>query len=278
LEQEGDQVCSASYRLQIGRFSCLIIKDGTEDAPLLSRYMSPVPNGLEGHRIYMLGGLMLVETEGSRILLDAGNGPRSQNRTHFASRTFEKEGIVSESIDTVLITHGDPDHIGGLLTRDGELAYPHARYVLHRDLWDAWHAKPSQGLYFAHQASFVTRLASLLANCVETFHSETDVGPGIRSIPALGHRCGHTAYLFVSEGAMLLHIGDAAFDPIFLEYTDFPNVRDTEPEPARIARQMLVERAITEDALVVGSHFCLPGVGRLARNSAGRYEWRLGSY
>jgi hypothetical protein len=71
----------------------------------------------------------------------------------------------------------------------------------------------------------------------------------------------------------LLHIGDAAFDPVFLEYTDHANVRDTDPETARVTRQMLAERAIAEEATIVGSHFCLPGVGRLHRIAEGRYDW-----
>ena len=138
---------SASYRFQIGQFDCLIIKDGTEDSPPLSRYMQTIPNELEGHHIYMLGGLMLIETNQSRILIDAGNEPGERGRTHFASMTFREVGLVPESIDTVLVTHGDPDHIGGLFTQRGELAYPNARYVLHQDLWDAWHARPNHGSF-----------------------------------------------------------------------------------------------------------------------------------
>jgi glyoxylase-like metal-dependent hydrolase (beta-lactamase superfamily II) len=235
--------------------------------------METIPAELEGYRIYMLGGLMLIETTDSRILLDAGNGPRNRARTHYASLTFQQEDVSPETIDTVLITHGDPDHIGGLLTQGKKLVYPDARYVLHQDLWDAWHTGPDRRLYFAHQAPFVARLASLLTDRVEIIRSETEVVPGIRAIPALGHRCGHTAYLLDSKGEKLLHIGDAAFDPVFLEYTAYANTRDTEPETASITRQALAECAIEEEALIVGSHFCLPGIGQLHRIAGYRYEW-----
>jgi glyoxylase-like metal-dependent hydrolase (beta-lactamase superfamily II) len=263
---------SASYRFQVGQFDCLIVKDGSEGTPPLSRFMGTIPNELEGRHIYMLGGLILIEGNQSRILIDAGNEPRDRERTHFASMTFREERLTPESIDTVLITHGDPDHIGGLM-QGGELTYPNACYVLHQDLWDAWHAKPDRGLYFAGQATFVARLALLLAGRVETLRSATEVAAGIRAIPAPGHRCGHTVYFLDSRGEKLLHIGDAAFDPVFLEYTDYPNVRDTEPEAARVTRQMLAERAIVEDAMIVGSHFRLPGVGRLNRVTEGRHDW-----
>jgi len=264
---------STNYHFKVGRFSCLIIKDGGESRPLLSDYTTSLPKELEGHRIYMLGGLMYVERKGSRILIDAGNEPADRDRTHGASTTLQEQGIVSQSIDTVLITHGDSDHIGGLLTEEYELVYPNARYVLHQELWDAWHTDPDQGLYFPTQEPFVRRLAELLVDRVDTFRTSTDVAESVRAIPALGHRCGHTVYLLDSMGEKLYHIGDAAFDPVFLAYPNLPNAHDTQPEEACATRRTLAERAIAENAMIVGSHFHLPGVGRLRQLAKERYEW-----
>lgn len=264
---------AASHRLRIGAFDCLVVKDGTGDQPQLSDYMDPVPGELASYEMFMEGGLMLVASPEGRVLIDAGNGPARGPRTHAAEAVFEAEGITPESIGTVLLTHGDPDHIGGLLAEDREPAFPNASYVLHRDLWDAWHAPPSAGLYFPVQEASVHRLAGVIAGRCTLFEKEQEVFPGIRAVPALGHRAGHTAYLLESEGACLLHIGDAAFDPVFLEFSSVPNVRDTEPERARDARRALVERAIDDGALVVGSHFALPGVGRLTKIAEDRYRW-----
>lgn len=264
---------AASHRLHIGAFDCLVVKDGTGGQPQLSDYMDPVPGELASYEMFMEGGLMLVEVAEKRMLIDAGNGPARGPRTHAAEAVFEAEGITPESIDTVLLTHGDPDHIMGLLTSSGDPVYPSASYVLHRDLWNAWHAPPSAGLYFPGQETFVRRLASVIADRCTRFDAEGEVFPGVLAVPALGHRAGHTAYLLGSEGRKLLHIGDAAFDPIFLEYAGIPNVRDTQPERAQASRRMLVERAIAEDALVVGSHFALPGVGRLTKIAEDRFRW-----
>lgn len=264
---------AASHRLRVGAFDCLIVKDGTGDQPQLSDYMDPVPGELASYKMFMEGGVMLVDTPEGRVLIDAGNGPSRGPRTHAAEATLTAKGITPESIGTVLLTHGDPDHIMGLLTRAGDPVYANASYVLHRDLWDAWHAPPSAGLYFPVQEAFVRRLAGVIAGRCTLFEKEQELFPGIRAVPALGHRAGHTAYFLESEGACLLHIGDAAFDPVFLEYAGIPNVRDTQPERAQASRRMLVERAIAEDALVVGSHFALPGVGRLTKIAEDRFRW-----
>ena len=138
----------AGQRFRVGRFDCLIVKDGTESRPPVSQYVDEIPDELTGHALYMLGGMMLVDTPDARILIDAGNGPHRGPRSHAAEATFEAEGIEPTSIDTILLTHGDPDHIGGLLAEDREPAFPNASYVLHRDLWDAWHALRGSDLYF----------------------------------------------------------------------------------------------------------------------------------
>ena len=264
---------AAFHRFRLGRFDVRIVKDGSAEHPPLSHYINPVPAALAAYEMFMEGGLTVVDGPERRFLIDAGNGPTRGPRSHAAEEAFAAEGIAPETIDTVLLTHGDPDHITGLLTASGDPVYPNAAYFLHRELWDAWHAPPSANLYFPGQASFVRRLVSVVGDRCTRFDAEEEVLPGVRAVPALGHRAGHTAFLFESEGVRLLHVGDAAFDPVFLEFFSVPNVRDTEPERARDARRALVERAIDDEALVVGSHFRLPGVGRLEKIAVDRARW-----
>jgi glyoxylase-like metal-dependent hydrolase (beta-lactamase superfamily II) len=264
---------AVAHRMQIGACSCLVIKDGTAGKPPLSDFMDPLPHELTDYEMFMEGGVMLVSSPDRRVLIDGGNGPTRGARTHAAEAALAAAEIPCDSVDTVLLTHGDPDHIMGLLTVSGDPVYRNASYALHRDLWDAWHAPPSSGLYFPGQQAFVRRLADVIADRHVLFDYEQEVLPGIRAVPAPGHRAGHTAYLLESNGERLLHIGDAAFDPVFLEYAGVPNIRDTQPDRAQASRRRLVDRAVAEDAFVVGSHFALPGIGRLTKIGEDRYRW-----
>ena len=264
---------NTTHRIELGSFTCLVIKDGSESRPRLSDYVASPPDELKDRSLYMLGGVMLVETPEGRILIDAGDGPHRGPRTHEAEVALQEAGVDPQSIATILLTHGDPDHIGGLLTREKNLVYPNARYVLHRELWDAWQAPPSAGLYFPQQEPFVRRLAEHIADRSDLFDTEEQVRPGITAIPALGHRAGHSAYLLEADAERLLHIGDAAFDPLFLEHTDLINAHDTRPEEARDSRRMLVRRALAEEAIVVGTHFEPPGAGTLQEVGTDRYSW-----
>lgn len=265
---------SASFGFQVGSFRMLVIKDGTGGPRPLSDLVEDIPVDLVGREIFMEGGLMVVDAPGKRLLVDAGNGPSRGPRDHAAEAAFAQEGITPESVTTVLLTHGDPDHIGGLLTEDGDLVYRNADYVLSAGLWHALRSDPEDGLYFPGQAESVARLAALLERRIILLEGEQEISAGMRGIPAPGHRTGHTIYRFASEGAVLYHIGDAAFDPLFLKRTELVLPGEFRPQQARTTREEIAQRAVVERALIVGSHFAVSNVGRLESEGVeGRYRW-----
>ena len=54
------------------------------------------------------GNALLVEAGNTRLLIDAGFGPREM------SRRLERLGLAAEDVDSVLVTHEHSDHIGGV--------------------------------------------------------------------------------------------------------------------------------------------------------------------
>ena len=53
------------------------------------------------------GNALLVEAGSTRVLIDAGFGPREM------SRRLERLGLAVDDVDAVLVTHEHSDHIGG---------------------------------------------------------------------------------------------------------------------------------------------------------------------
>lgn len=54
------------------------------------------------------GNALLVEVGHTRVLIDAGFGPRE------ISRRLQRLGLAAEDVDAVLVTHEHSDHIGGV--------------------------------------------------------------------------------------------------------------------------------------------------------------------
>ena len=74
---------------------------------------------------------MLVEAGNTRLLIDAGFGPREM------SRRLERLGLAAEDIDAVLVTHEHSDHIGGAFACARRFGWPvlltHGTFAASRD-------------------------------------------------------------------------------------------------------------------------------------------------
>src|SRR6202048_4930692 len=138
------------YRFKIGDFQATVISDGygqipvgpilamnaseAELAPVLkANFMQPV--------IQITNNMLVVDTGRERILVDTGLGDKlgpSFGSFPGLQANLRRAGITPESIDLVVISHGHLDHIGGLVTKSGALAFPKAQFAFVDTEWNYW--------------------------------------------------------------------------------------------------------------------------------------------
>lgn len=143
------------YPFHIGTIECTIISDGSFAYPQPGQlFFDEVPvqqlnAALTEHTIdpttwesYLSPYPSLLIKSGERlILVNTGAGTLAPTTGQLLSN-LRTIGVTPEQIDTVVLTHGHADHIGGNLDSAGQLAYPNARWIMSHAEWDYWAADP----------------------------------------------------------------------------------------------------------------------------------------
>ena len=276
---------------RVGEVACTILCDGTLAYPIpvitqgLSEeeqaHMTSQYDAANGH-LNIPYTALLVETARERILLDTGAGPLGPDTGRLPA-LLESRGIAAESIAAVILTHGHPDHIGGVTDASGRPRFPNARYIMGAGEWRFWTDETTlekcarmelYGLGILERliAEGARKHLPPLASRLEPVESEVEISPGVRVLPAPGHTPGHVAVIIASGREQCLYVGDAFVFPVQAERPEWNLPFDLSPDQATATRRALLDRAASEEMLVFAYHCPFPPLGRIERRGAA-WHW-----
>ncbi|MBY3226745.1 MBL fold metallo-hydrolase [Rhizobium laguerreae] len=276
------------YRFRVGQIKATVLSDGVIGGPptvyandaseaelqeVLRRAFLPAD-----HMTLQLNTLLLEVGE-RRILLEAGAGATMGPN---AGRLFDNLaaiGLDAGDIDTIVVSHTHPDHVGNLSTSEGKKAFPNATVYAPRADWDFFVRNNPDLSHMPVPRDFRDRFAAAIkrsvepiAKDIELYEAGAEIVPGLTTIAAPGHTPGMATFLVHSGNDQLLLTADLAYHPVVNIDHPWRPGPDRDKDTALASRRRIFDMAATDKLLVLGFHYPFPGLGRMLKTDMG-YAW-----
>lgn len=223
----------------------------------------------------------LVNTGRELVLFDTGNGENGFVKRPdggWLAANLAGAGFTPGDIDVVVLSHGHPDHVGGLIEA-GKPLFPNARYAIGAIEYDFWAPEGKHSGEIEGMAAVFRANTKPVADRFTFLKPGDEVVPGIRAVAAYGHTPGHLNFLIESEGGAIYFWGDCAHHQVAsLARPDWHCVFDIDKEQGAATRKQIYDKLATDRIAVIGYHMPFPSVGYIERAGPGAYRWLPHSY
>lgn len=230
-------------------------------------YRELYPEVFEGSRWRLPVKVHVVRTAGTTVVVDAGVGPpgsfpmwRSEREGLLLSALEELE-VGREAVDLVFLTHLHIDHIGWTTDERGEILFPNARYLVHREALAFARSNPER--------PHIRRCVEPLVERFEVLDTDTELAPGVTAFVAPGHYPGHMGVRMRSNAAEAVLIADVAPHPALLDRPEWVYAFDDAPQTTRAE---LIAELVDRDVLTICGHYPGSGIGHVVTRD-GRVVW-----
>ncbi|MCV9885510.1 MBL fold metallo-hydrolase [Metabacillus halosaccharovorans] len=253
-----------NWRFQFGSYKLIVLSDGT--FPVSKEFFfADTPIELIDHYPDQFDAplnFLLIDTGEKKVLVDTGFGEDYLPTRGRLLQCLQHEGISTEDIDTVIITHAHMDHIGGV-SQQGVSVFPEANYVIREEEWAYWMNK-SESMEYQKLKSIKDQLVFV--------SSDLEIHPGICLQHAPGHTDGHLTVSIQSEGKRLVVASDILNDPCTLQHLSSHIAAEVDPDIGMQTRSSFLEEASRQNALLFVCHYPFPGLGYVKKRDTG-WHW-----
>jgi glyoxylase-like metal-dependent hydrolase (beta-lactamase superfamily II) len=218
----------------------------------------------------LTNNVTVIRRQRDLILVDAGTGPRHQPTAGKLAENLIAAGIRPADITTVVLTHGHPDHLWGVLDAGDNPIYPNASYVISGRELDVWaDTNVTQTLPPALPKERIVNGArnhlARIKDRVRTVRGGDEIVSGLRVIETPGHTPGHIS-VELAGGDGLVVAGDAITHAVIsFRYPSWRVPVDHEADRGIATRLRLLDQLAADKRRLVAAHLPFPGTGFVER-------------
>jgi glyoxylase-like metal-dependent hydrolase (beta-lactamase superfamily II) len=273
-----------TFRFKLGNFECLSVLDTIDSLDMSFMFPQVPPQVITDLRKkYNLAvetkfhiSALFIKTPKHRIMIDTGLPSGVRADSGMLVENLRTAGIRPEDIDTVILSHGHLDHIGGNIDSKGKPTFPNARYVMNKKEFEFWTSKPElkelPEKIRNELLDAVNKNLLPLKDSMSVVESGIDIIPGIQYLDSPGHSPGHCCLLISSGADQMVYAADVIHNSLQLIRPDWKAAFDLYPDQAVESRTKMLNRVISMNAKMFACHFAFPCVGKIVKKGD-IYAW-----
>ena len=217
----------------------------------------------------------LLVHSGKRVLLfDTGAGSNFGPVAGKLLQSLAAAGEQPGSVTDIFISHAHGDHVGGLVTSSGALAFPNATIHMSAAEWK-WLSGMSAEDAKNVGVQEVAALVSAIRPKVVSFQPGAELVPGVvTAVDIKGHTPGHSGYRIGTPSNNILFVGDAVHSYVVsVRKPSWHIAFDLDQQTGAASRTNLVEQSAATGQRLYVEHFPFPGIGKITKDNSGGYKW-----